>query len=169
MLARSLVGRLVRSYSEDDGTTWSIPEVMDIASDGAPCATRRIPETGDILCVWNQQSANEIRRGLRRCRLSSAITRDGLKFEHFRSVEWHPHVPECSEYIVPEEKIQLTRALDDIGILPDSYGNSSYPTIFINGEEVIISYPHGRGRHPKSTIHAMKHRILPLGWFYEKE
>ena len=130
---------------------------------------RRLPQNGDVLCVWNQQSTNEIRRGLRRCRLTAAITRDGLTWKHFRSIEWHPHVPERSEYIVPDEKIQLTRALDDIGELPAGYGCSSYSTIYVNDEEVIVSYPHTKGRHPKTMISAMKHRILPLSWFYEKD
>ena len=168
MLARSLIGRLLRSYSEDGGTTWSIPEVTHIATDGAPCAMRRLPDSGDVLCVWNQQSTNEIRRGLRRCRLSSAITRDGVTWKHFRSLEWHGCVRECSEYIAPEEKVQLTRALDDIGVLPADYGNSSYPTIGLNGDEVIVAYSHGIGRHPKTAIGALKFRILPLSWFYEK-
>ena len=166
MISRSLVGRLLTSFSEDDGATWSIPEVTHIGADGAPCMIRRLPETGDILCVWNQQSANEIRRGLRRCRLASAITRDGKTWEHFRSIEWHPHVPERSEYIEPEEKIQLTRALDDVGELPEGFGCSSYSTVDVNGDEVIIAYGHTIGRHPKTAYGAMKYRILPVDWFY---
>ena len=168
MIARTLVGRLLTSFSEDGGTTWSIPEVTHIASDGAPCMVRRIPETGDILCVWNQQSTNEIRRGLRRCRLATALTRDGVTWEHFRTIEWHPHVSERSEYIKPEEKIQLTRALDDVGELPEGFGCSSYPTVDVNGDEVIIAYHHTIGRHPKSAYGALKYRILPVAWFYEK-
>jgi len=168
MIARSLVGRLLASFSEDDGTTWSIPEMTRICADGAPCMIRRLPETGDILCVWNQQSHNEIRRGLRRCRLASAITRDGKTWEHFRSIEWHPHVPERSEYIEPEERIQLTRALDDVGELPEGFGCSSYPTIDVTGDEVIIAYGHTIGRHPETAYGAKKYRILPVGWFYGK-
>ena len=168
MLMRCIVGRLLRSFSEDGGTTWSVPEVTPLAADGAPCAMRRLPGTGDVLCVWNQQSANEIRRGLRRCRLTAALTRDGETWKHFRSIEWHDHVPERSEYIAPEEKVQLTRALDDIGEVPDGYGISSYPTVYVNGEEVIVSYSHGKGLHPNEIVAGMKHRILPISWFYEK-
>ena len=167
MLARGLIGRLVKSYSEDDGTTWSIPDVTQLASDGAPCMLRRLPN-GDVLCVWNQQSANEIRRGFRRCRLSAAVTRDGTKWQHFRSIDWHGHVPERSEYIVPDEKIQLTRALDDVGELPAVWGTSSYSTVDVNGDEVIIAYSHGIGRHPSTAYGALKYRILPLAWFYDK-
>ena len=166
MIARSLIGRLLRAFSEDGGTTWGLPEITHIAADGAPCMVRRLPND-DLLCVWNQQNNNEIRRGLRRCRLTAAVTRDGQHWNHFRSIEWHPHVPECSHYMEPEEKIQLTRALDDVGPLPEGYGSSSYPTVDVTGEEVIIAYGHTLGRHPDSTIGALKYRILPLDWFYE--
>ena len=168
LLARTLVGRLIRSFSEDGGTTWCVPDLTPLAADGAPCAMRRIPETGDVLCVWNQQSANEIRRGLRRCRLAAAITRDGQTWKHFRSIEWHPHVPERSEYIRPDEKVLLTRALDDVGELPTGYGSSSYASVQVNDDEVIIWYGHSRGRHPKSVVGSGKMRILPISWFYEK-
>ena len=168
MIARSLVGRLVASFSEDGGTTWSIPEVTPLCADGAPCMMRRLPETGDVLCVWNQQSASEMRRGLRRCRLTAALTSDGKTWNHFRSIEWHPHVPECSEYIAPEEgRVQLIRALDDVGELPEGYGSSSYPTIDVVGDEVFIAYGHTIGRHPKHMIGGHKFRILPTSWFYE--
>ena len=167
MIARSLIGRLLASFSEDGGTTWSIPEVTPLSADGAPCMMRRIPETGDLLCVWNQQSASEIRRGLRRCRLAAAITSDGKTWKHFRTFEWHPHVPERSEYIAPEEdRVQLIRALDDVGELPEGYGSSSYPTVDAVGDEVFIAYPHTIGRHPKHMFGAHKCRILPVQWFY---
>ena len=169
LLARSLVGRLLRSFSDDDGLTWSIPEVTPLAADGAPCAMRRIPATGDVLCVWNQQSANEIRRGLRRCRLSAAITRDGLTWNQFRSLEWHPYVAEASQYVVPDEIVQLTRALDHVGELPADFGMSSYPTIYVNGDEVIVSYNHIKGKLRERMVSAIKYRVLPLDWFYESD
>jgi len=169
MVIRSLVGRILVSFSDDEGTTWGIPEVTHISADAAPMMTRRLPETGDILCVWNHQSTNEIRMGYRRCRLASAITCDGKTWKHFRSIEWHPHVPERSEYIEPEEKIQLVRALDDVGELPQGYGSSDYPTVDVYGDEVIICYGHSVGNHPKNIQYSHIHRILPVSWFYGKE
>jgi hypothetical protein len=106
---------------------------------------------------------------LRRCRLTAAITRDGLTWNHFRSLEWHPYVPEASRYLIPDQKVQLTRALDHVGELPADFGMSSYPTIYVNGDEVIVSYNHIKGKHPERMVSAIKYRILPLDWFYESD
>ena len=44
--------------------------------------------TGDLLVVWTQHSAEEMRRGLIRARLSSAISRtNGALWEFFQNVE----------------------------------------------------------------------------------
>jgi len=169
MLFRTMVGRLFKSFSEDNGNTWSLPKPTPLAADNAPCAMRRIPSTGDLLCVWNHLSNDEIRRGMRRSRLSSAITRDGETWKHFRSIEWHPCVLERSEYIQPDEKIQCTRSLDNIGELPDGWGTSSYATIGFDGDQVIISYYHTvNALRTGTTASKQKHRVLPVSWFYEK-
>jgi hypothetical protein len=167
LIARSSLGRLMRSISEDGGETWSIPEPTDLMSDGAPCASVRLPGSNDVLIVWNQSSASEIRRGLRRCRLCSAITRDGVKFDHFRTIEWHSYVPKCDEHINPEPWLQMLRASDHVGPLPDNYGNSCYPAISVNGDEVLVNYLHILPRHPGGGIGALKLRIMSVGWFSE--
>ena len=48
--------------------TWSLPQPTELASSYSPCRLRTIPTAGDLLCVWNQVSGDEIRRGLRRSR-----------------------------------------------------------------------------------------------------
>lgn len=168
MVIRTMVGRLFSSISQDEGTTWSLAKPTVLASDNAPAALARIPSTGDLLCVWNQLSNDEIRRGMRRTRLSAAITRDGETWKHFRSIEWHPCVPERSEHIIPEEKIQCTRSLDNIGELAPGWGNSAYSTLGFHGDDVIISYEHMVNALRPSMVAKQKHRILPVSWFYEK-
>jgi BNR repeat protein len=169
MLMRTMVGRLFKSFSEDNGNTWSLPSPTPLAADNAPCAMRRIPSTGDLLCVWNHLSNDEIRRGMRRSRLSSAITRDGETWSHFRSIEWHPCVPERSGYIQPEEKIQCTRSLAHIGELPEGWGTSAYATLGFNGNQVIVSYDHTvNALRTGKMASRQKHRILPVSWFYER-
>lgn len=168
LLARSSLGRMMRAISEDGGETWSIPETTDLMSDGAPCASVRLAND-DVLIVWNQSSASEIRRGLRRCRLCSAITRDGVKFDHFHTIEWHDYVPKGDEHIAPEPWLQMLRAVDNVGQLPANYGNSCYPAIGVNGDEVLVNYLHVLPRHPGGAIGALKLRILPVGWFYGSE
>jgi sialidase-1 len=87
MLMRSTIGRLLKSISEDGGYRWSIPEPSDLVSAYAPCMVRRIPETGDLICVWNQVSPEEMKQGYERSRLSCAISQDdGENWTHFKTI-----------------------------------------------------------------------------------
>lgn len=193
MVARSLVGRLVLAFSDDSGEHWGMPIVSQLASDSAPAVLRRLPG-GEVLCVWNQQSASECRRGLRRCRLSCALTRDGRHWFSFRTLEHHSsYVPAREgEPVEVEPQAQLVRALDDPGPLPSEFGNSSYPTVDVVDDHVFISFAHsgspagteftpdpqtqttphrvifteGVGFPPFTKYNARKVRILPVSWFY---
>ena len=77
MFMRTTLGVLYQSWSEDEGETWSMPEPTQLSSSYSPARLRAVPGTGDLVCVWNQVSAREIEAGGRRCRLSSAVSRDG--------------------------------------------------------------------------------------------
>ena len=46
---------------------------------------------------------------------------------------------------------------------------SSYPTIYVNGDEVIVSYNHIKGKLRERMVSAIKYRVLPLDWFYESD
>jgi len=163
MLARSWVGRLLQSFSEDGGEHWSMVEPSPLASSYSPCALKRIPSTGDLLCVWNQVSANEIRQGKRRCRLSAAITSDGKTWKHFRTLERFTRMSEADR-IELDELLIMCRSLDDIEF-PADFGCADYPTIAFHEDDVIVSYArvHGVG---EELVSAMKIRVLPLEWFY---
>ncbi len=86
MFIRTRLGRQYRSYSKDQGDTWSPPEPSPLISPLAPASIKRIPSTGDLLAVWNDHSAvpEEWRardagpdeRGGRRTPLTLAISRD---------------------------------------------------------------------------------------------
>ena len=76
LFARSTVGRILYSCSRDDGKTWGAVKPTELTSSYSPSRLRRIPQTGDLICVWNQVSHAEIRRGYLRGRLSAAISRD---------------------------------------------------------------------------------------------
>lgn len=190
MLLRTTIGRLLKSVSEDEGVHWSIPEPTPLASSYSPCALKRILQTGDLLCVWNQVSADEIRLGYRRGRLSAAISPDGENWNHFRTLEAHGLLAETGKArlrykyagdqivyeqqeigeahrVFPEEKQQLARALSDVGAIHPDFGVTDYPTIAFHGDEVLISYVHlkGLGQDARSSV---KLRILPVGWFYRE-
>jgi sialidase-1 len=95
MLARTRCGYMARSYSSDQGETWSPGElVKDLpASIPSPFALERLPTTGDLLCLWcrNPYGAgmaageeqpllpvgNDMRpRGMVRAPLSSVLSHD---------------------------------------------------------------------------------------------
>ena len=88
LFGRTMLGRIYRAFSEDRGNTWTDPEPTDLASSYSPCTLKRIPSTGDLLCIWNQVSAEEIRGGWNRCRMSCAISKDdGKTWTHFKNLE----------------------------------------------------------------------------------
>jgi len=165
MLMRTTVGRLLLSESTDGGVHWSYPRPTTLASSYSPCALKRIPGTDDLLCVWNQVGADEIRLGYRRGRLSAAISSDGENWNHFRTLERHG-ILENIDRVEVEEKIQLCRGLSDFGQVHPDWGTSDYPTINFNKQEVIITYSQMKGVAPDKRVYGVKTRILPLDWFY---
>jgi len=68
--------------------------------------------------------------------------------------------------LLPEEKMQLCRALWDVGKLHPDWGTSDYPSIAFWEDEVLIAYHHlkGVGEERRGCI---KLRILPVEWLYE--
>ena len=139
-LARSTVGRLVASYSRDGGATWSAVRPTELAGSYSPPAVTSIPATGDLLCVWNQTSREEIRRGYRRGRLSAAISRDsGATWEQFRTIEVSAGMDDV-ERIPPEYPIIPVIAVPDLGQLPDDFAVFRYPNVRVIGDRAFILY-----------------------------
>jgi len=44
------------SYSQDDGETWSKAQPSQLISPLSPASIKRIPWSGDLLCIWNDHS-----------------------------------------------------------------------------------------------------------------
>jgi len=76
MFGRTNLGRLYKAYSDDRGETWSESVPTELALLPSPCSLKRIPGTGDLLVVWNQNSRWEMLIGAYRHRLSCAVSRD---------------------------------------------------------------------------------------------
>jgi hypothetical protein len=76
MLARTDLGCQYRSFSSDRGETWSPAEETDLRSPLSPASVGRIPQTGDLMLVWNDHS--KIGEGLKgkRTPFSVAVSRD---------------------------------------------------------------------------------------------
>jgi len=85
--ARTGAGVQFRSYSEDDGVTWSALEPMGVASPRSPASIERIPSTGDLLLVWNDHAELPLEKRRNRTPLTVAVSRDeGLTWGHVRDV-----------------------------------------------------------------------------------
>jgi len=55
MIIRTELGQIYRSYSSDEGVTWTDAEPMGVAAaPSAHSAIARIPATGDLVLIWNR-------------------------------------------------------------------------------------------------------------------
>jgi hypothetical protein len=170
LFGRSTVGRIVQSVSRNRGENWSALRPSALAASNSPPRLRRIPKTGDLLCVWNQVSSEEIRRGFRRGRLSSAISKDdGATWEHFRTIERSEGLDDAAR-VEPEPEIQDVRAHQDVGRLPDGYMYAHYANVCFAADKVYVMY--SRGNPELGIAEQLLHRqhpvmkIFPLDWFY---
>ncbi len=163
LFARSTVGRIVYTYSSDQGETWTAVRPTKLAASYSPPRLVRIPQTGDLLCVWNQVSRGEIQRGYWRSRLSAAISTDsGETWSHFKTIEISTGLKDIA-VIPPEYPITPVRARRDVGQLPDDYGTYDYPNVEFIGDKVFVTYICGSPAEGAARIL----RIYPLEWFYE--
>jgi len=114
--ARSTVGRIVQSWSDDGGVHWTPVLPTNLANSYSPARLVRIPKTGDLLCVWNHMSGEEIRRGYRRGRLTAAISKDGgHAWENFKTLELSEGLDDVAR-VEPEYPItMLVRARKNVG------------------------------------------------------
>lgn len=150
LFGRSKVGRLVQSYSPDGGDTWYSVQPTELASSQSPPMLVRLPNSGDLLCVWNQASGEEIRRGMLRNRLSSAISKDsGVSWGHFKNIEVSEGVADVS-YVPPEFPIPRNLVgRPGLGQLPDGFAMFTYSNIDIVGDKIFLRY--GRMRPQLKT------------------
>ena len=171
MMFRTTLGRLYQSVSDDEGFTWSLPQPTELASSYSPCRLRTIPTTGDLLCVWNQVSGDEIRRGFRRSRLSLAIsTDDGVSWGSFKTLEVGGPT-DRSDRIAPDEEIGMVRGEKELGELPADMIYVSYPNAHFFGDEVVLLYDFGpqldASTDPPSWPRHRKIVIRPISWLYD--
>lgn len=164
MMARSKTGRLVQSYSLNGGTTWYSALPTELSSSQSPALLIQIPKTGDLLCVWNQVSTEEVRRGFLRGRLSAAISKDnGLTWQNFKTLELQEGMEDVDR-IAPE--FPITRRLvarSGIGQLPDGFAMFTYPNADVVGEKVFVRYSR---MWPilKSGVESKRDPSLPVMW-----
>ncbi|MCA9114839.1 MAG: exo-alpha-sialidase [Planctomycetaceae bacterium] len=80
MIVRNQLGTIGMAYSDDGGETFGEPTSLNgIQSPEAPATLRRIPATGDLLLVWNNNYAKGAGHGGLRTPLAAAVSRDDGK------------------------------------------------------------------------------------------
>ena len=162
---RTMLGRVYASYSANGGEIWTYPEPTELANSISPVCLKRFPKTGDLLLIWNNVSADEIRRGFRRGRLCSAVSRDdGKTWEHVKTID-AAGLPPVSHLIKPEPP-GLVRAEKDVGELPAILGRVSYPDAFFLDDRVLVKYDKSFTNPPGLSL-GSKLLDLPVEWFYE--
>jgi hypothetical protein len=91
MICRTSLNRIYRAYSADRGLTWTDMEPMDLVAPCSPCCCKRIPATGDLLMVWNENGDETLDGGSRRTPLTCALSSDdGQTWHHKRNIEPDP-------------------------------------------------------------------------------
>jgi len=168
---RSTVGRIVQSYSSDGGLTWTPVAPNELCNSYSPARLVRIPKTGDLMCVWNQMSPDEIRNGFRRGRLSAAISEDsGKTWGHFKTLELSEGLDDV-DHVKPGRLELLIRAKKDVGKLPDGYAYFHYANVCFAGDRVFILYSRGGPMLGVAERNLDKQqqvmRSYPLEWFYK--
>ena len=192
MFLRSKTGRVLQSYSKDGGQTWNSIRPTELSSSQAPPMLVAIPSTGDLLCIWNQVSCEEIRRGFMRGRLSSAISRDsGMTWGNFKTIELQEGMEDVAR-IIPEFPIaRRVVASTPLEHIPDGFSMFTYCNVDIIGDKVFVRYTRtwprkmesskkvsGDGKFPSMIDEDLQKeaqmlgewvmRIYPLKWFYQE-
>lgn len=91
MFIRTDSGVQQLSYSKDKGETWSHIGPSNIKSPLSPASIQRIPSTGDLLLVWNNNDGSNPALKGKRTPFNLAISRDeGKTWEHTKTIEEHP-------------------------------------------------------------------------------
>jgi sialidase-1 len=128
--------------SKDGGDTWTLPAPSPFKSPNSPLSMKRIPETSDLLAVWNDHSGRfpfPKDHGLYggRTPLVSAVSRDeGKSWGHYREVEADPQAGYC------------------------------YTAIYFLKRHVLLAYWMGELKGGVST-NRLRLRRLSLDWFYK--
>ena len=184
LMMRNGLGRLFQAWSNDNGQTWTRPQATVLAASTGPPQIRTLPN-GHLLCVWSQESEQEIQRGYARTRLSSAISRNGGSvWEFFQNVhslhettrvEPGPIRPvRPAEAYLPAGQPATERPAEHI-VGVDEHTRWCYPSVLVMKDRVIIAHTYSRFDPHPTRAELVRHgvgennqklKVLPLAWFY---
>ena len=86
MFIRTDAGSQYLSYSSDQGENWKLPIPSQIKSPRSPASIKRIPKTGDLMLVWNNNYEPSHEGSGNRTPFNVAISRDEGKTWQQRKV-----------------------------------------------------------------------------------
>ena len=88
MIIRTQVGQITTARSSNGGASWQAAEPLSVRSPEAPATIRRIPATGDLLLIWNNNYTPGKGHGGRRWPLTAAISSDeGRTWSRLRNLD----------------------------------------------------------------------------------
>jgi sialidase-1 len=88
MIVRTQLGYIGKSYSSDGGETWSQLESLGVRAPEAPSTLRRIPSTGDLVLIFNDNFTPGAGHGGKRTPLTAAISSDeGVTWKNVGNLE----------------------------------------------------------------------------------
>lgn len=91
MFIRTDAGVQCYTRSTDQGMNWTIPVKSSLISPVSPATIERIPSTGDLVAVWNNNISLDPSVSGQRTPLNVAISRDeGLSWSNLRTIESDP-------------------------------------------------------------------------------
>ncbi len=103
MYIRTSPGPIYQCFSSDQGVSWTIPEPSPLVHPTSPMQLKRIPSTGDLVCLWNNSIAA-------RYPLTAAVLADeGRSWGHFRDLE--VETPGVSQFAYASLTFHEDRAL----------------------------------------------------------
>ena len=88
MILRTQLGHIGTAYSDDRADTWSEPAHWTVKAPESPATLRRIPSTGDLLLIWNNNYQPGAGHGGLRTPLTAAVSSDeGRTWTNVRNLE----------------------------------------------------------------------------------
>lgn len=91
MFIRATSGKQFVSYSKDKGATWSYAKPYNLKSPLSPASIERIPITGDLFAIWNNNDGSDPKIKDKRTPLTVAISKDdGKTWQKVKNIEIDP-------------------------------------------------------------------------------
>jgi len=137
---RTSLGTVYKSYSDDEGVTWTKPVSTGLAAPASTPLLKRFPDSGDLLLVWNNKydpKHPDFQNGYGpRNPLTSAIsTDDGETWRNIKTIE------------------------------DRNPGASSTPAVTFVGDEALLTYNTQPYALSKRELYSVRLKIIPIDWF----